>query len=70
MDDAVHQYDDSTSLPLRTAIFHDKSGQRKITVFGSSSSSSSSSSSNSFFILGDNRLKLTIYIARNDNNLH
>ena len=68
MDDAVHQYDDSTSLPLRTAIFHDKSGQRKITVFGSSSSSSSSS--NSFFILGDNRLKLTIYIARNDNNLH
>ena len=30
----------------------------------------SSSSSNSFFILGNNSLKLAIYITRNYNNLH
>ena len=30
MDDTVHQYDDSTSLPLRTAIFHDNQGSVKL----------------------------------------
>ena len=35
-----------------------------------SGSSSSSSSSNSFFILGNDSLKLAIYIKRNYNNLH
>ena len=37
---------------------------------GSGSGSSSSSSSNSFFILGNDSLKLAIYIKRNYNNLH
>ena len=37
---------------------------------GNAGNQQSSSSSNSFFILGNNSLKLAIYITRNYNNLH